>query len=146
MCSARYLRSTIVLVPIPSLSVLLISEKDGQIQRSERNCAGSPYVACVSCQQMTVLVRRLLRLSFDSGSHEALARLGRPLHVSMRTPTLTAYPIMINRPSASRWEFVTTLDYEWSVIRRRRSCRWTIVVRDDSHSFLGFRCLIQRSD
>jgi len=24
------------------------------------------------------------------------------------------------------WEFVTTLDYEWSVIRRRRPYRWTI--------------------
>jgi len=26
------------------------------------------------------------------------------------------------------WEFVTTLDYEWSVIRGRRSYRWTIVI------------------
>jgi hypothetical protein len=66
----------------------------------------------------------------DSGSHEALACLGRPLHVSMRTPTLTAYPVIMNRLSASRWEFVTTLDYEWSVIRRRRPYRWTIGVRN----------------
>jgi hypothetical protein len=27
------------------------------------------------------------------------------------------------------WEFVTTLDYEWSVIRRHRPFRWTIWVR-----------------
>jgi len=26
------------------------------------------------------------------------------------------------------WEFVTTLDYEWSIIRRRRPYRWTIVI------------------
>ena len=30
-------------------------------------------------------------------------------------------------PSLS-WEFVTTLDYEWSIIRRRRPYQWTIWV------------------
>jgi hypothetical protein len=29
----------------------------------------------------------------------------------------------------SSWEFVTTLDYEWSVIRGHRPFRWTICVR-----------------
>ncbi len=29
------------------------------------------------------------------------------------------------------WEFFTTLDYEWSVIRRHRPYRWTVWVRDD---------------
>jgi hypothetical protein len=28
----------------------------------------------------------------------------------------------------SSWEFVTTLDYEWSVFRRHRPFRWTIWV------------------
>src|SRR5579863_5785919 len=37
---------------------------------------------------------------------------------------------IINWPSASSWEFITTLDYEWSVIRRRRPYRWTIGVRN----------------
>ena len=29
------------------------------------------------------------------------------------------------------WEFFTTLDYEWDVIRGRRPYRWTIWVRSD---------------
>ena len=31
------------------------------------------------------------------------------------------------------WEFFTTLDYEWKVIRGRIPYRWTIWVRDDQH-------------
>jgi len=34
-------------------------------------------------------------------------------------------------PTAS-WEFLTTLDYEWSIIRGRRPYRWSIWVRDDN--------------
>ena len=37
----------------------------------------------------------------------------------------------------SSWEFVTTLDYEWSVIRRHRTFRWTIFV---SVFLLNFCC------
>jgi hypothetical protein len=37
------------------------------------------------------------------------------------------------------WEFVTTLDYEWSVFRRHRPFRWTIWVGDNSHFLLGFQ-------
>ena len=40
---------------------------------------------------------------------------------------------MITLPLASSWEFVTTLDYEWSAIRGRRPYRWTIWVRNDAH-------------
>ena len=36
------------------------------------------------------------------------------------------------RHSTLRWEFLTTLDYEWSVIRGRRLCPWTIWVRTQS--------------
>ena len=36
------------------------------------------------------------------------------------------------------WEFVTTLDYEWSVIRGHRPFRWTIWVGIDTLFFLGF--------
>jgi hypothetical protein len=31
-------------------------------------------------------------------------------------------------PLISSWEFVTTLDYEWSVFRQRRQYLWTIWV------------------
>ena len=37
--------------------------------------------------------------------------------------------IFIGAPS---WEFIVTLDYEWSVIRRRRPYRWTIWVCNHS--------------
>ncbi len=47
----------------------------------------------------------------------ALAALASSLNV-------TAQP----RPSASSWEFFTTLDFEWDVIRGRRPYRWTIWV------------------
>jgi hypothetical protein len=134
MCSARYLRSNIVLVP--SLSDLLISDKDGQFPRSGCNRARSPYVY-FSCQAND---------STREASAEAIFRQwqlpssGTPWVAStceyIRTPSPTAYSIIMNRPSASSWEFVTTLDYEWSVIRRRRPYRWTIGVRDDSHLLL----------
>ena len=32
------------------------------------------------------------------------------------------------RPSTSSWEFFSTLDYEWDVIRGRRPYRWTVLV------------------
>jgi len=37
------------------------------------------------------------------------------------------------------WEFVTTLDYEWSVIRGRRPYRWTIVI----YSISRVACLME---
>jgi len=42
-------------------------------------------------------------------------------------------PYRVN-PSLS-WEFVTTLDYEWSIIRKRRPYQWTIWV--SSNVYLG---------
>lgn len=32
---------------------------------------------------------------------------------------------------AYSWEFITTLEYEWDVIRGRLSCQWTIWVRNN---------------
>jgi len=72
--------------------------------------------------------KSLLHSPFDSGSHEVLAYLGWSLHVSLShcSGSLT----IITRLSTSSWEFVTTLDYEWSILRGRRPYRWTIVVRN----------------
>jgi hypothetical protein len=39
---------------------------------------------------------------------------------------------LIIRRFISSWEFVTTLDYEWSVIRGRRPYVWTIWVRGNA--------------
>jgi hypothetical protein len=51
--------------------------------------------------------------------------------------TLPRYTSMLDliaqaRHFASRWELVTTLDYEWDIIRGRRPYRWTIWVCDVS--------------
>jgi hypothetical protein len=72
--------------------------------------------------------------SIDSGRCEVLARRGYPLPVSLPR-SLLCYAIQLSE-SLSRWEFFTTLDYEWRVIRRRLPYRWTILVRNDRCSTL----------
>lgn len=65
--------------------------------------------------------------SFDSGPCEVLARHGWYLHVSLhRFPACYATQL-----SLSSWEFFTTLNYEWRVIRGDLPYRWTIWVRND---------------
>ena len=51
---------------------------------------------------------------------------------------LVTLRIITIRYFISSWEFVTTLDYEWSVFRRHRPFRWTIWVGDNSRRLLGF--------
>lgn len=51
--------------------------------------------------------------------------------------------------SLSSWEFFTTLDYEWAVIRGRLPYRWTILVCDNQCPYwrvlrLGLICLFDR--
>jgi hypothetical protein len=59
---------------------------------------------------------------------EPLARDGRSLHVSLySSPACYA-----TQSSLSSWEFFTTLDYEWRVIRGDLPYRWTIWVRNRS--------------
>ena len=52
--------------------------------------------------------------------------------------TLIKYPNDNNLVLVSSWEFVTTLDYEWSVIRKHRPFRWTIWVGISALFLLGF--------
>jgi len=63
----------------------------------------------------------------ELGSCEVLACHGRPLPVSLHL----FFSLIVAQPLFS-WELLTTLDYEWSVIRRRRPYRWTIWVRHDN--------------
>lgn len=83
-------------------------------------------------------MRRLLLLSSSprkvqpsnsviSGYFEALACYEWSLYVSPHHfPALYA-----TQPSLSSWEFFTTLDYEWKVIRGRLPYRWTTWVRNN---------------
>ena len=60
-----------------------------------------------------------------------MARHNRSINVSLHR-FLACYAIQLYLRS---WEFFTTLDYEWRVIRGRLPYRWTIWVRDDRHRF-----------
>jgi hypothetical protein len=66
--------------------------------------------------------------SFDRGCVEILACCGWTLLVCLAHQALDS-PNNNNSAFITSWEFVTTLDYEWSVIRRHRPYRWTIWVR-----------------
>ena len=76
--------------------------------------------------------------SFYRDNVEDLACRGRSLLVCV----LIAYPrLIIIWCFIFSWEFFTTLDYEWSVIRGRREYRWTIWVCIDARFLLGFIAL-----
>src|SRR6267154_1806705 len=72
--------------------------------------------------------------SFDSNNVETLACSGWTLLVCLPLQALDSHNISNNNNPVlfSSWEFVTTLDYEWSVIRRHRPYRWSIWVRSDA--------------
>jgi hypothetical protein len=74
-------------------------------------------------------LENLLSASVDSGTREGLAHHGRYIHVgllALKTPECD--PNQPPLPIGS-WEFVTSLGFEWSVIRGHRPYRWTIWVR-----------------
>jgi hypothetical protein len=74
----------------------------------------------------------------NSGAREALARRRWYIYVCFPALLRLSPGLYVSRPSpfASRWEFVTTLDYEWDVFRGRRPYRRTIWV---CSLFLRFR-------
>ena len=72
-------------------------------------------------------------MSSNSDGHEALAYRDWYLHVSLLAVQVTI-TYSHHFPNRS-WEFVSTLDFEWSFIRRHRRYRWTIWVRDDKAPF-----------
>jgi hypothetical protein len=62
-------------------------------------------------------------MEFTCGSASIVLPLGILLDKNL-PPTLTG-----------SWEFVTTMNYDWSVIRGHRPYRWTIWVSDDKLYF-----------
>lgn len=82
--------------------------------------------------------------AFASGSDSV--NLGRPNELLSQTWGSSTFGIshmgfscgcVLLRPSpplisASSWEYITTLDYEWDFIRGRRPYRWTIWVCNDA--------------
>jgi hypothetical protein len=82
--------------------------------------------------------------SFDSSRDESLACCGWTLLVCLPRRALDSCNISNNNNPVliSSWEFVTTLDYEWSVIRRHRPYRWSIWVCNDALFVLS--CVARR--
>src|SRR6266566_7530518 len=82
--------------------------------------------------------------SFGRGSVENRACCGWTLLVCLPRRALDSHNISNNNNLVlmSSWEFVTTLDYEWSVIRRHRPYRWSIWVRSDALFVLS--CIARR--
>jgi hypothetical protein len=77
-----------------------------------------------------------LSVPSDSGAIKDVAPLSWYLHVGPLVVTCRvalrvrdiAYS---NHLPTGSWDFVTSLYYEWDVIRGRQTYRWTIWVRDD---------------
>ena len=86
--------------------------------------------------------------SFDSGYAENLACCGRTVLVSLPRRALDSPNIPNNNNPVliSSWEFVTTLDYEWSVIRGHRPFRWTIWVRINALFLSSFVAQVRALD
>ena len=78
--------------------------------------------------------------SFGSCNVETLACCGRIVLVSLPRRPLDSDNISNNNNPVliSSWEFVTTLDYEWSIVRGHRPFRWTIWVRINTLFLSGF--------
>jgi hypothetical protein len=71
-----------------------------------------------------------LYLSFTSGERQGMAYSQRSLHVSFSGFIDLLFSTKLHKSILIHsWEFVTTLEYEWSIIRGRRPYRWTIWVR-----------------
>ena len=72
-----------------------------------------------------------LNFHFGSDCGEVLACRGWHFHVSPAAQAVVPSPHYILRNfiphllPCSSWEFVTGLEYEWSVIRGHRPCLWT---------------------
>ena len=78
-----------------------------------------------------------LSVSSDSGAIGDVVHRDWYLHVG---PLVVTIVVSLSKSGISRaqvifptgsWEFVTSLHYEWDVIRGRQTYRWTIWVRDD---------------
>jgi hypothetical protein len=70
--------------------------------------------------------------SSGSGIGEALAHRGWSLHVGLLVlATSATLPNIWSLNPTGSWEFITTFEYEWNVIRGHHPYRWTIWVRDN---------------
>ena len=72
---------------------------------------------------------------FQSRPTKIVARCGCSLYVGLRGTSLCTHRKLLTRGCRSSWEFITTLDFEWSFIQGGRRYRWTIWVCNDGFFF-----------
>ena len=103
--------------------------EDGYLPRSR--CSPAGYLCVPHCDKIHGLGSQL---TSDRGSDENLACRGWTLLVCLHRRALDSHNTSNNNNPVliSSWEFVTTLDYEWSVIRGHRPYRWPIWVSSDA--------------
>jgi hypothetical protein len=126
------------LLSIPSVS------QDGQLPRP---CGCRERFVCVRFLQLGPGPRVTHQISFrqwrlsSSRTPSLVSTCGSAMpYYPWCSQSMTRDPILI-----SSWEFVTTLDYEWSIIWGRRPYRWTIWVCDRRASFAS-HCPSQEPD
>lgn len=88
---------------------------------------------CVHVQSYGLPLRNPINVSLASDNRQAMAHGFRSLRVrfSGRISRLCHFAVwlMVTTNLPHSWEFLTTLGYEWDVIRGRLPYRWTIWVR-----------------
>jgi len=74
----------------------------------------------------------------NSVTREVLAHSTWSLHVGLPCHAILQALRCFNPISTGSWEFVTTLDYEWSVFRGRHRYLWTIWVCSSDFFLFAF--------
>jgi hypothetical protein len=100
----------------------------GQLPRPRYSWPGLP------CAYISCLISPFPKP--DAISQQCCSRASITLQmVSICGYALLCPPVALSPTFTSRWEFFTTLDYEFNIVRGRRPYRWTLWVRNGGRIF-----------
>ena len=115
---------------IPPLSVL--ATKNDPLQQPRCATEGR-WCVCICPRSWALDSRPTDEKYLNSGSPGLLVHVEWDLYVCVFF--CVDLPLSCTSIRTSSWEYVTTLEFEWDVIRGRRSYRWTIWVCSDRRLF-----------
>jgi hypothetical protein len=104
----------------PSLPVMVNFHDPAEIAKSFR----TPTFRLWQCSS-----KRLTSSSLNSGGQDLFPCLR--WHLPVGLPCRAHLPFSSGSTPGSSWEFVTTLNYDFDIIRRKHPYKWTIWVRSD---------------